>query len=92
MQEPGRALSMSHYWGMYMLIPKPQQGCLVADMLLLMMMPLPIVQEPGSPLSSSHYWGVYMLQEPVSRDKHRVPVSKYEPAVDPSGEHQGLLL
>ncbi|WIA37032.1 hypothetical protein OEZ86_014016 [Tetradesmus obliquus] len=43
--------------------------------------------EPGSPLSASHYWGVYMLQEPVSRDKHRVPISKYDPAVDPSGAY-----
>jgi hypothetical protein len=35
----------------------------------------------------SHYWGVYMLQEPVTRDKHRVPIEKYEPEVDPSGAH-----
>ncbi|KAF6264711.1 coth protein-domain-containing protein [Scenedesmus sp. NREL 46B-D3] len=41
--------------------------------------------EPNTPLSMNHYWGVYMLQEPVTRDKHRVPIAKYDPAVDPSG-------
>jgi hypothetical protein len=38
----------------------------------------------------SHYWGVYMLQEPVTRDKHRVPIEKYEPEIDPSGVPCGL--
>jgi hypothetical protein len=45
------------------------------------------LQEPSSALSMSHYWGVYMLQEPVTRDKHRVPIEKYEPEIDPSGVH-----
>jgi hypothetical protein len=45
------------------------------------------LQEPNNPLSMAAYWGVYMLQEPVTRDKHRVDIEKYQPEIDPSGVH-----